>query len=428
MTIIVYTDYPSLDNAALCLKLRPQKAIFIGKDAKKLQKTTAGLTAVFNGRGQNIEIEPLKIFERNPSLFANELMTIVGNNNDCIFDITCGDPTYIAAVGMLCERYSYAGAFRIYRINPRSGSVYDCIKGDFVSKNEPAQLTVTENILLNGGAVYYDSQRPDGTHVWKDDGAFRTQFRIMSKIFTTRGSSYWNYRTSLMCALHKAAYADTDRLHCRTSVKSFLEMHQKMNIGYDNDRKNKFKDFLKEIHTMNLITEYRFTDEEIEVRFVSDDVKRCLLKSGQILELIIYDLFKEAKEDGETIYHDCMTGVCLDWDGEVHKPGFESLDTKNEVDVIAMYNSVPVFVSCKSGNYETEELYKLYAVAEKFGNKYARKVMIVPRIGNDPAAVTMKSRANDMGIAIVPFTVGTGASSKVDFTEVKNKITTLINN
>jgi hypothetical protein len=63
---------------------------------------------------------------------------------------------------------------------------------------------------------------------------------------------------------------------------------------------------------------------------------------------------------------------------------------------------VPVFISCKNGEVEVEELYKLSAVANRFGGKCAKKVIVAPSIeemGNE--AVGIIERANEMGIRII---------------------------
>ncbi|MBQ3004644.1 MAG: hypothetical protein IJD88_01815 [Clostridia bacterium] len=69
-----------------------------------------------------------------------------------------------------------------------------------------------------------------------------------------------------------------------------------------------------------------------------------------------------------------MTGVVIDWDGKLHDENTEKvLDTENEIDVLMMHGVIPVFVSCKSSSVDSNELYKLNTIAEKFGGPYAKK-------------------------------------------------------
>ena len=84
----------------------------------------------------------------------------------------------------------------------------------------------------------------------------------------------------------------------------------------------------------------------------------------------------EAQEnDGTKTYNDVMNGVYIDWDGDISTDQ-NGYDTENEIDVIMMHGMVPVFVSCKNGYVDKDELYKLNAVATRFGGKYAKKVLV----------------------------------------------------
>ena len=66
---------------------------------------------------------------------------------------------------------------------------------------------------------------------------------------------------------------------------------------------------------------------------------------------------------------------------------------------MAMHGIVPVFVSCKNGNVDKHEVYKLNAVAERFGEKYAKKVLITNAKAEDIHSTVI--RAKDMGIRVI---------------------------
>ena len=78
------------------------------------------------------------------------------------------------------------------------------------------------------------------------------------------------------------------------------------------------------------------------------------------------------------------------------------MDVSNEVDVMMMKGAVPVFVSCKNGNMDPNELYKLETVAQRFGGKYARKVLIAPMVDElGEKGAYIRARAADMDIRVV---------------------------
>ena len=122
-----------------------------------------------------------------------------------------------------------------------------------------------------------------------------------------------------------------------------------------------------------------------------------------MLELVTYMCAMNAKnKKGNKIYCDALCGVVIDWDGEIHT-GRESVrDTENEIDGLFVKGMVPVFVSCKNGDVDEDELYKLDCVANKFGIKYAKKILVVTDLQkNYNATLRFRNRARKMGIMVV---------------------------
>ena len=129
-------------------------------------------------------------------------------------------------------------------------------------------------------------------------------------------------------------------------------------------------------------------------------VKQCLTKAGQALEMTVLRAAMEAREaDGTPSYTDAMTGVFIDWDGEIPSQG--GPDTENEIDVLLMHGMVPVFISCKNGQVEMDELFKLGTVADRFGGTYAKKVLVATALTDSISTQHLLQRAEDMGIRVV---------------------------
>ena len=123
-----------------------------------------------------------------------------------------------------------------------------------------------------------------------------------------------------------------------------------------------------------------------------------------MLEMLVFITAKQLRDkQGKLIYDDALNGVVIDWDGKIHTTPPDSLyETKNEIDVFLMHDMIPVFISCKSGKIKSEELYKLDSVAEHFGGKYAKRVLIATALDdkkNDGESI--RKRAADMGIRLI---------------------------
>ena len=153
-----------------------------------------------------------------------------------------------------------------------------------------------------------------------------------------------------------------------------------------------------------LLTAFSADERTLTVTFKNHQVKRCLVKAGQVLEMKIFVTAKELKDEtGKPVYNDVLNGVSIDWDSEFHNEETDGIyDTENEIDVMLMHNMVPVFVSCKNGTVKAEELYKLATVANRFGGKHAKKVIIVNRLDeNNDTDQYIIQRAKDMNIRII---------------------------
>ena len=61
-----------------------------------------------------------------------------------------------------------------------------------------------------------------------------------------------------------------------------------------------------------------------------------------------------------------------------------------------------MFISCKNGSVGDDELYKLHTVAERFGGRYAKKVLVASEIPKSQKSLEyFMRRAEDMNITVI---------------------------
>ena len=153
----------------------------------------------------------------------------------------------------------------------------------------------------------------------------------------------------------------------------------------------KFNRIMDRLGAEGLLQDLRHSDGVYSFRYKDKAVRDCLRDGGSTLELYVY---KREQADSD----DCKVGVHLDWDGVLHySPG---IDVLNEIDVLTLKGNIPTFISCKTGKMGPSNtlhaLYELQTVAERFGGKYAKKVLVTSRM---PAEVYI-TRAEEMEIKI----------------------------
>lgn len=98
-------------------------------------------------------------------------------------------------------------------------------------------------------------------------------------------------------------------------------------------------------------------------RFASEADKEYMTVSGIWLEMYIYI---QAKQCFDEVY----MGVDIDWN---KRDICESRD--NEIDVVVMKHSQPIFISCKMRPIEKETVYEIYSMAKRLGGSYGKSLI-----------------------------------------------------
>lgn len=396
MTYVEFFDKTSVENIATCLTDVPERLVFIGGDRKTMMRYAENYKKIFKSRGHEVEFI-LKTTSKNNLENAIRLIEeIVGEYDDCVFDITGGEEILSLALGVVYSRHPH---IQIHRFNIQNNVIADCDKdGNTVFKDFPA-LSVDENIKIYGGDISYGTVDEEETYEWELTSEFlRDVDRIWDICKNNVGR--WNLQMSILGSVEENGVCSKDSL---TTVvyKDVLERHLRAHGTEYSVMWKIVNDLIKQ----GLITNFEDNEKTLTVSYKNAQVKRCLTKAGQALEMKIYVTAKGVLgNDGNPVYNDALNGVVIDWDGDFHDEKREkTYDTENEIDVMLMRGVTPVFVSCKNGAVTTEELYKLNSVAERFGGKYAKKVLVATTLGKKggEALEYFRQRADDMKIKLI---------------------------
>lgn len=156
----------------------------------------------------------------------------------------------------------------------------------------------------------------------------------------------------------------------------------------ENKEINLLDKILSKFKEMNEIS-YRKENDKITVNFNNNYLKAFIFKSGTWLEIETNKLINNIEEIDEA-----KNGVMFLWDDE-------NQFVRNELDVVAVKDSVPIFISCKdSDKYNEMALNELNVYATKFGGENAYKILVATK---DPIKSPVKIRAKEMGIHLIIF-------------------------
>ena len=421
MTYIEFIDDSAIENVCAVLTLAPAKVVLVGNNKEKLDKCCSRYEKMLSGRS-NVKFVPKMIANTNLKLIVDALSETVlsetqNGETDCVIDLTGGNDLYLAAAGIVYGRLSAAGVkINLVRFDVMEGSVID-VDGDGlpVFPRMPS-VTVEENVQIYGGKVVYDNEKKGTTLRWTVDDKLREDVEALWDI-CREDFTYWNTQTLFLDIIEDGGSVVFRR--GMTTESSFEKMDEvvrdRRSKGDFNGRKTP-RDiesaFLDKLLDKGFLTDYKLTDERIKLVYRDESIKQMLTKSGQVLEMAIYLAISDIKDgEGNRVYNDVMTGVTIDWDGKLMEksnnynlPDYlkeKYQDTENEIDVMAMRGMIPIFISCKNGRVDMDELYKLETVAKRFGGKYAQKILIATNLKKSSFTWDLLARANDMSIKVI---------------------------
>lgn len=416
MTYIEFFDKTASENIAACLTHAPERVIFIGDSTKSMKRHMENYARVFKGRGLDVEILYRSVSKSNLENAVKLLQQIVDTYEDCVFDITGGEEILNVALGMVFAENPNKN-IRITRYNLHNNTAYDCDSNGKTEYKDQPRLSVDEDVLIYGGEVAYGDVSEEKTYKWQITSELEADIARMWEI-SKHGTKAWNNQLTVFAAAEEVGKISEDGLVTVASIDDINRRLGESGRGYMCD------DYVVgKLRRYGLLMGFDDDDGVLSVAYKDPQVKRCLVKAGQVLEMRVYlAAMKLRDEDGAPVYHDVVNGVFIDWDGKLlgEEGRIGVCDTENEVDVMMMHGMVPVFVSCKNGFVESDELYKLNIVAERFGGKYARKVLVASAISveNDHRE-SLKQRMADMNIRLI------GKEDIMNDERLKNKLKNL---
>lgn len=142
-------------------------------------------------------------------------------------------------------------------------------------------------------------------------------------------------------------------------------------------------EYLKSIRCIK----YTKNGNTIKVIFIKDYVKSFIFKSGTWLEVLTNVMINEITEVDET-----KSGVVFIWNEGQRR-------IRNELDVVAVKDSILICISCKdSEKYDENALNELDVYSKKIGGSTAKKILVATK---KPLKECVSERAKAMGIDLV---------------------------
>lgn len=397
MTIIEFFDKAPIENIISSLTMKADKVVFVGT-GKRMEEQGAELHKFLMSKGIETEFDYVHINKHDLWSIVKTLEGIVECEQECVFDLNGGEDLLLVAMGIVYERHSMHKRIEMHRYNIRSGGVSDCDGDGIVLPLPNYKLSVIDNITLHGGAVRFAGfdMHSYGTMKWELEEEFKSDVLKLWGVCKTSPSN-WNHCIGILNEFEGVENAKHD------PVSSVIELKRVFSRRGGADKLKRLFELLAKIENTGCIYNLNLDDDILSFSYKNMQIKQCMAKAGTVLELTTMFLAMRSKcADGSSLFTDALTGVCIDWDGELHHGAELVLDVENEIDVFLMKGLLPILVSCKNGLVDSDELYKLRTVANRFGGNYARRILVTTYTNNNPKRKeALRTRAKEMDIELI---------------------------
>lgn len=377
---VEFFDEEPIENMMTSMKFQIDKTIFFGYQniMEKREKATEAFLKKYCGVK---EVVFYALPEDNLNAVIKMMRKIIEKEkeqkNDIFFDITGGENLILVAFGMLAEAFKVP--LHIYEIESQKLielNNEEVLPISAVVPKQDIQLNLDGFIEMRGGMINYKLQKDTKS---LNEPEFEQDIWKLWEISDRYGEK-WNLFSDF---LRRCCEPD-DELYVNISSKAVLSALRKI---------NRFKSvrelsmIINDCANAGVLENFVHDQNHLSFRYKSRKINEILWDAGSILEM--YTFMKERSSAD-----DCRVGVHLDWDGVIFN--HSGKDTLNEIDVLSLRGVIPTFISCKNGSVNQMALYELETVAEKFGGKYAKKVLVAPQGLNESHSL----RAREMGIEI----------------------------
>ena len=376
---IEFFDEEPIENVITNLNFQMDKTIFFGyEEIMKPHKKTIEAFLKKECKVQAVEFYSVDRFDLMEIMkaIANVLRREQEQGNRVYFDLTGGESLILVAFGILSQEFSAP----MFMFDVNTGELIEfCCSGNSiggVAEPSPMKLNLDQFVSLYHGTINYRQRK-----VFKEmslDGA--ADIENMWKLSREYGDKWVHYSSILR------KFQPDSNLLMQADRQVFLDEF------YKNRKIGDIKEFHKFMHAcshLGFVKLYAAGKNGYKFRYKNAAIKQLLWDSGSILEMYTF-LLESRKAD----IADCRVGVHIDWDGVIEAGG--NRDVLNEIDVMSIQNNRPTFISCKIGNVDQMALYELETVANRFGGKYAKKVLATAQ----ELSMAHMRRAEEMGIEV----------------------------
>lgn len=368
--LIEFYDKDVLKNIMAPLTLRPKKVIYFYDSGMHDMLVFTSLKKCLDRNIPDIKLEYYPIDISSVDRISRQISRIIDRNSmeKCALDLTGGSEL------MLLAGYKAGSKLNIPLIHTDlvNKRITDLEDDSLIAKTVP--LTLEDFVDAKGACFMGESHRPPSEEHFS---AIKEMARFLFKHL-----HQWKYT----CSFFQTVAART--------LPHELMMESKWNIHMKNGKAvYPDKEILEMFQSLGFIQDLSIHGEYVQFSFRTIEDRQYCISFGVWLELYVYI---SAKETG--VFHDVKLGTMIDWDA------YDNITVAgNEIDVILMDDSLPIFISCKLRDADTAALNELLIAKKRLGGWFSKGIIVTYSKEKKIHTGTYK-RAQELGLELLDAT------------------------
>ena len=369
-TLIEIYDERAIENILSPDMFHPERIIYLcPTEIAQSRKRQEKLRDFFKRRGWTPELIFMEVSLFKADAILRQLLNIDKKYPDCAVDVTGGSDAALFATGMFAAQTGKP-AFTYSRKRNR---FYNISGAEFADNLECTLSYSVEDFFLMAGGTMLPG-RMDNSILFRYLGDFDPFFRCF-----LRFRREWTGIISYIQRISPAEYGQMPPLSIRGKYTVKGERGTRNSANEEALRALAEIGFLRDLEIVS--------GESVAFRFRDATVRSWLRDVGSVLELYAY---KACIDSG--IFGDVISSAVVRWDDTV---GHGSVS--NEIDVVAARGVISLFLSCKTGDIQTEALNELAILRDRFGGKVAKAAIV----STERCHAAARHRAAQLGIVVI---------------------------
>ena len=369
-TLIELYDETPIENVLSADTFLPERIIYLCPDEIAQDKARQKkLLDYFKHRNHSVEIVFL-----NTSLFhvdkvTRQLRRVIEEYPDCAVDIAGGSDAALFAAGFVCSETGVP----VFTHSRRKQCFFDSNNASFAHRLPfSVRYSVEDFFYMAGGAIKEGrvSNNRLQDYIDRIDPFFNVFMKHRKK---------WNHFITWM---QRASQTEKNG-KVSLSVSCDYEMK-----GERGSRIPADEDLLKAFEKLGFLSELEIREKEkVSFRFADEQIRYWLRDQGSVLEIYTW---KACRDTG--LLHAVRCSTIVEWDSAERGD-----KVTNEIDVMAVKDTIPVFISCKTCMVDTAAINELAILRDRYGGNAAKAFIISTE---NFRAITLR-RAHALNIDVI---------------------------